>query len=88
MSEWISVQERLPERDEDVLVYFDLKLCVAYWLGEYFNRDVPWVETVSRYHLDHPPTHWMPLPNLPQLPNAQASNPSSEGSSLDSPSSG
>ena len=54
MSEWISVQDQLPEKHERVLI-FDIEdgMLVSCLLGK------PWKEA----------THWMPLPSPPQPTN-------------------
>jgi len=59
MSEWVSVEDRLPEGDRTVLVlvwagHFE----IGTWTGEYWycDRDV---ERLYRV------THWMPLPEPP-----------------------
>ena len=62
MSEWISVKDRLPKIDEEVLVCFtdgfnQIKFGVAWtisidgWSG-YFGGNI---------------THWMPLPEPPEV---------------------
>jgi hypothetical protein len=63
MSDWISVQERLPEDDSDVLYVTNEPLVnlgyvhrhTGEWIG-YFHHGVDLEEGV---------THWMPLPKSP-----------------------
>lgn len=64
MSEWISVKNRLPEKDTAVLCYYDGYLDVMeYWYDEdngkpvFYNPPSPPSENV---------THWMPLPKPPE----------------------
>lgn len=62
---WIPVDERLPEKEQEVL---------AYWPSSGLDPDVPWM-TVARINEDgnwadiemelEAPTHWMPLPEPP-----------------------
>lgn len=59
MSEWISVEDRLPEFNKKVLVYIDSK---EIHTDEYIDRGyaeyfVVWHSCV---------THWMPLPEPPK----------------------
>lgn len=65
MSEWISIKDRLPEKDVAVLCfYYDQYMAVMeYWYDDYktgkptfSNPPSPPVERV---------THWMPLPKPP-----------------------
>ena len=59
VQKWISVDDRLPEKDEVVIIYTDRDFIYAgeligdTWFLDYDN----WTETV---------THWMPLPNPPK----------------------
>ena len=67
MSEWISVKERLPESQADVLV-------VAFWhehrqtmIGWHSDMGKKWRVVTS--HGEREPggvTHWMPLPDPPK----------------------
>ena len=60
MSEWISVEERLPEFDERVLVYLDSKRsCVKIDTDRIVQgRGVRWGNDI---------THWQPLPEAPKM---------------------
>jgi hypothetical protein len=72
-SEWISVDERLPEECKDVLCFAGNKMVLAFMektedCGEYvpvfwdlvaYNRDDTWDEVCA--------THWMPLPEPPKM---------------------
>lgn len=75
--DWISVKDRLPENDDDVLVYnpkdgihigefnFDE-------LSEYYEKDGSYTTTNCGWHTQYEwapymsPTHWMPLPLPPK----------------------
>lgn len=60
-SEWISVNERLPEEYRTVLAYIDnddfrkLKIALAHWDGE------DWYD-IKDCHIR--PSHWLPIPQL------------------------
>ena len=66
--DWISVKDRVPEPDQDVLVYnpkdginlgeFDPDQVSEYDSG--WTTFYEWAPTMS-------PTHWMPLPEPPKL---------------------
>lgn len=74
---WISVNEKLPDNDEVVLVYnpedgisigeFDLDSLHGYW-----EDDKTYTVTNSGWETDYhwaphmSPTHWMPLPEEPK----------------------
>ena len=58
---WVSVDERLPEKNGEYWVLLDgVKPEVGNWVGEdrMWNRNVHWFD-----HDDV--THWMPIPPLP-----------------------
>ena len=56
MSEWISVDERLPEKGQGILVVWEGQvtsfIAPGGWMGKYI-------------------THWMPLPDPPQQENSE-----------------
>jgi hypothetical protein len=52
--EWISVEDRLPEKYQDVLVYRD------------YSFDIDFVMSEGRFCIDGV-THWMPLPEPPKM---------------------
>ena len=55
---WVSVEERLPEEDGFYLVY-----------GPFIYRDTKWYDrrNFSQYFWKHDVTHWMPLPEPPEV---------------------
>lgn len=73
MSEWISVDDRIPSTCEDVLV------CVKYksldWEAQTIQiafrtiggSEVKWMGYGIEYDEFYLVTHWMPLPELPKL---------------------
>lgn len=65
--EWISVEDRLPETNEDVLVYRGK--CIGYLVNVYtYLGNNKWEDEYgywSRTDSDGI-THWMPLPALPK----------------------
>lgn len=66
MSEWISVEERLPEVDELVLLHTARhQIIVGFFDGELWcsgNYTVSWDYAFNH---DVTITHWMPLPPAP-----------------------
>lgn len=80
MSEWISVDERLPEENQYVVfasfyecswgVEFDSVIAGEFWNGSFYP-DTNGLEA-SNYDggatitLEMKPTHWMPLPEPPK----------------------
>ena len=59
VQEWISVEDRLPEKDEIVIICTDKNFIYAGELigDTWFLDNDSWTETV---------THWMPLPQPPK----------------------
>ena len=59
VQEWISVKDKLPEKDEVVIICTDKNFVYAGELIEdtWFLDNDSWTETV---------THWMPLPKPPK----------------------
>lgn len=76
--EWVSVKDKLPENDEDVLVYHleDDHITVGYFESEnvsyYIQSDGSKFYTYSGWETEIPwaqkgeVTHWMPLPDKPK----------------------
>jgi hypothetical protein len=60
-SEWISVKDRLPEKEEIVLCCLGLVHNVYTYKG-----DNIWEDSYGYYQKDEPITHWMYLPELPR----------------------
>lgn len=69
MSEWISVKERLPEKKQDVLMYFNSgNMAVGWWHDEDEHITFWCAYTDDGFYTDcdYIPTHWMPLPESPK----------------------
>lgn len=80
MSEWISVEDRLPEDGVFVLVYYSKSMtdkeypriwtenAFRYCLAQHFSEiENAWYEEINgepSYIID--PSHWMPLPQPPK----------------------
>lgn len=65
MAEWISVKDRLPENDDDVLLCFNTGVMVV---GFRSNYDELCAHIDEEYYANCKtcPTHWMPLPEPPK----------------------
>jgi hypothetical protein len=65
--EWIKVSDRLPELDNNVLIYVDNQRTVfeGYYHGEYENRFNSWDVCCNEHLVIDKVTHWMPLPKSP-----------------------
>jgi len=74
--EWISVKDRLPENDDEVLIYVGIDIVQAYLLNGYWKGSVLVTDNMNDGYVlnrtickqgDHFDfvTHWMPLPNPP-----------------------
>lgn len=65
-NEWVSVEERLPERGKDVLLYFGEESRIS--VGGRYDVGGGWYAViVNEYETicDTSPRFWMPLPALP-----------------------
>ena len=56
---WISVEDRLPKKDTECLVFEDGVMHVTEYVGW---TDLEWFNV----HGGHFPSHWMPLPEPPE----------------------
>ena len=63
MNEWISVEDRLPERDEGVIVaYENATVGRMVWFAAYYAAEGYWrMNTGTKIN----PSHWMPFPEPP-----------------------
>ena len=67
MSQWIPVSERLPDGDDEVLVYDPVREAVE--TAEYLAEHRSWLASAWEYDGRSYifPTHWMPLPEPPKV---------------------
>ena len=78
MIKWISIQNVLPKKDKEVLVYspvydtIDIGKCSSYTDGVYINEQSKRMGREAWYRGRNTPpdiefsfTHWMPLPKTP-----------------------
>jgi hypothetical protein len=59
--EWISVDERLPDGTQNVIVF-----CGRPIVGWFDSKGNLWRHNNNLIIMTNPVTHWMPLPNPPQ----------------------
>ena len=78
VQEWISVKDRLPEKDENYIVTVCDEGCSAgegIWystvvvVAEYYKGSWTWYDGGHEYSLDGIVTHWMPMPLAPEVKN-------------------
>ena len=60
VQEWISVKDRLPEKEQDVLVADNGFIAVWTFYGDYWEDSHGWWQEFDEV------THWMPLPEPPK----------------------
>ena len=60
VQEWISVKDRLPEMEQDVLVADNGFIAVWTFYGDYWEDSHGWWQEFDEV------THWMPLPEPPK----------------------
>lgn len=65
MSEWISVKDRLPEEFVDVLAYLKNGKINRTWRDKVGFRNA--TSKKVRWYSDGSVTHWMPLPEPPEV---------------------
>lgn len=65
---WISVEERLPENDDNYLVFTydknEAEIATYYGDGEWLTHDLT--------NLTRLVSHWMPIPSMPEPPKEEA----------------
>jgi len=68
MNEWISVKERLPKEEEEVLTFGRLGCVVGYYSEELNDWQATYAdcETGEPWLKDGEVTHWMDLPDAPK----------------------
>jgi len=62
---WISVEDKLPKIDEDVLLYWENDYPLD--VGSMFKKNYWQRANGDMSEYDAPPTHWMPLPEPPKI---------------------
>ena len=74
MSEWISVEDRLPEsKDDGVLVYFSETGSIeTVHIQDYFDDITAGInragqQVYTKWYKHQNVTHWMPLPEPPEV---------------------
>lgn len=65
-TEWISVKDKLPEKEQVVLLYYNGDFLVGHIQILYSDGDVRFKEAPGGMY-NIPATHWMPLPEPPSL---------------------
>ena len=78
MAEWISVKDRLPNIDIDVVIFavgksdlFENKVAIThrYYPMRWWNKEseyIDWLQPWQYFTANYEITHWMPLPEPPK----------------------
>lgn len=73
MSEWINVEDRLPDHNEIVLVFDEIGSVISMAKFRQFDepinfddQDCWYVMNIDNLEIDYQVTHWMPLPKPPE----------------------
>ena len=77
---WISVEERIPEDNVDVIVYIaskkenvDSVIAITQYTHRMYGYNLEgWCSPWQYCFWDREVTHWMPLPSMPELPKEYA----------------
>lgn len=68
MSEWISVKDRFPNQDDDVLgCYFEVDMNIVGFFIYDTNKFYHYPYDESDNHISEKVTHWMLLPEPPNV---------------------
>lgn len=62
---WISVNDRLPEKDKDVLVFVDNLYIKIAWIDTVNENGTFWLYDIQGYYDEGSIEYWMPLPKPP-----------------------
>ena len=68
MSDWISVEDRLPDRECECLVFANNRVSIANVVEDWVD-DKPVLRLWCEWVNDEDITHWMPLPESPKGDN-------------------
>jgi ABC-type proline/glycine betaine transport system substrate-binding protein len=65
-AEWISVKDKLPNKEQIVLMYYDGDILIGHIQIVYSDGSARFKETNGIFLYNIPATHWMPLPEKPK----------------------
>ena len=66
-SEWISVKNRLPETDQNVLFFYDDKIHIGVFYGKSEKHNgILWQSYIDGYNCIQDSEFWIPLPEIPK----------------------
>ena len=79
LTQWISIDEKLPEIGQDVLIHYVRKSDLSdggititkrvdyIWFGHAVPTEPYWKDPWQYFHSDYDITHWMLLPKAPEV---------------------